>query len=411
VRGDERAAWGERARRVAGWAITVAIVSGIVWLGLEAVEMSGAGAAAAWDARILERVLAETQFGHAWSLRLVLALAIAVLLAVAGGRIGGSPPLARAIVLLSGVLLATIAWAGHAAGERGTDRIVHLSADAVHLVAAGAWLGALPGLAALLAHARKASTPEAAGIAARRFSTLGVVSVGILVITGIVNAWYTVGSVPALLATVYGRLLLLKLVLFGAMLALAAINRLRLTPRLTAGRGAWAARQLERNAIAETALGLAVLGVVGVLGMTSPAVHVHTAPMSHHTHTSIGRAADPREATRTVRIEMADDMRFAPAEIRVKRGDVVRFAVVNKGKLVHEMVLGTLDELQAHAAMMAQHPDMEHHGESASNALQVAPGKSGELGWQFTEAGTLHYGCLVPGHLEAGMIGKVVITD
>jgi uncharacterized cupredoxin-like copper-binding protein len=108
---------------------------------------------------------------------------------------------------------------------------------------------------------------------------------------------------------------------------------------------------------------------------------------------------------------MADDMRFAPAEIRVKRGDVVRFAVVNKGKLVHEMVLGTLEELQAHAAMMAQHPDMEHHGESASNALQVAPGKSGELGWQFTEAGTLHYGCLVPGHLEAGMIGKVVITD
>src|SRR5690349_14185553 len=140
VGGDERATWGERARRVAGWAITVALVSGIVWLGLEAVEMSGAGAAAAWDARILERVLAETQFGHAWSVRLVLALAIAVLLALARGRTGGSRPLARAIVLLSAVLLATIAWSGHAAGERGTDRIVHLSADAVHLIAAGAWL-------------------------------------------------------------------------------------------------------------------------------------------------------------------------------------------------------------------------------------------------------------------------------
>jgi len=409
ARGEAWAALAQRAVRMGGWSMTIAILSGVLWLGLEAAEMSGAGAAAAWDGRTLGRVLAETRFGHAWSVRLALALVVAAVLALARRRIEGSRPLVLAMALLGGVLLATVAWAGHAAGERGADRIVHLSADAVHLVAAGAWLGALPGLASLLEHAGKASTPEAAGIAARRFSTLGVVSVGLLVITGIVNAWYTVGSVPALVATEYGRLLLLKLVLFGAMLALAAVNRLWLTRRLTAGRDAWAARQLQRNAIAETALGLAVLGVVGMLGIAMPAVHVHAAPMSHHAHAAFGRAADARKATRTVRIEMGDDMRFVPAEIRVKRGEVVRFLVVNKGKLVHEMVLGTLDELQAHAAMMSQHPGMKH--DAAPNALQVAPGKSGELGWQFTEAGAFYYGCLVPGHLEAGMMGKVLVTD
>ncbi|HEY6823191.1 MAG TPA: copper homeostasis membrane protein CopD [Steroidobacteraceae bacterium] len=411
VRGDEWAALAQRAVRMAGWSITVAVLSGVLWLGLEAAEMSGAGAAAAWDGPTLGMVIIDTRFGHAWSVRLVLALAIALVLTLARATIGRSRPLARTVALLSGVLLATVAWAGHAAGERGTDRIVHLSADAMHLAAAGAWLGALPSFASLLANASKASTPEFAGIAARRFSTLGVVSVGTLVITGIVNAWYTVGSMPALVATPYGRLLLLKLLLFGAMLALAAINRLWLTRRLTAGRDAWAARQLQRNAIAETALGVAVLAVVGVLGITTSAAHVYAEPMSGHARAAFGRTADPREATRTIRIEMGDDMRFMPADIRVKRGEVVRFLVENKGKLMHEMVLGTLDELQAHAAMMGQHPDMEHDAQPAPNELQVGPGKSGELGWQFTAAGAFYYGCLVPGHLEAGMIGKVLVTN
>jgi len=120
-----------------------------------------------------------------------------------------------------------------------------------------------------------------------------------------------------------------------------------------------------------------------------------------------GRAADPKKARRTVRVEMTDRMRFHPAEITIKRGEVVRFVPVNKGQVMHEMVLGTMDELQKHAELMKKHPGMEH---DEPHMAHVAPGHQGELGWQFTTAGEFFYGCLIPGHFEAGMIGKVKVT-
>src|SRR5438105_3814573 len=110
-------------------------------------------------------------------------------------------------------------------------------------------------------------------------------------------------------------------------------------------------------------------------------------------------------AQRTIAITMSDAMRYDPAEITVKRGETVRFVATNTGKLVHEMVIGTKQELEAHAEHMRQHPGMDHRHEK--NAVSVAPGKTGELMWRFPSAGTLHYGCLQPGHFEAGMVGKV----
>ena len=120
-----------------------------------------------------------------------------------------------------------------------------------------------------------------------------------------------------------------------------------------------------------------------------------------------GRAADPKKAKRIVRVDMTDAMRFHPAELNVKRGDIVRFVPVNKGQVMHEMVLGTMDDLKKHAEMMRKHPGMEH---DEPYMAHVAPGKSGEMGWQFTQAGEFYYGCLVPGHFEAGMVGKVKVT-
>jgi uncharacterized cupredoxin-like copper-binding protein len=120
-----------------------------------------------------------------------------------------------------------------------------------------------------------------------------------------------------------------------------------------------------------------------------------------------GRAADPKKAKRTVRVDMTDQMRFYPGEITVKRGEIVRFVPVNKGQVLHEMVLGTMDDLKAHAEMMRKHPGMEH---DEPHMAHVAPGKSGEMGWQFTKAGEFYYGCLIPGHFEAGMIGKVKVV-
>jgi len=256
---------------MAAWSLALALVSGFLWLVIEAVGMSGLPPARALNRATLGIVLAETSFGRVWMLRFALAVALGAILLASRRRAA----LDWAGAALAAGLLASLAWAGHAAAERGGDRLVHLSADAVHLLAAGAWLGALLPLAHALA---RAPALELAERATRRFSVTGIACVGALVLTGTVNAWYTVGSVPALFGTDYGRLLLAKLALFAAMIALAAANRLRWTPRLrAAGESApLALRRLGRNAIAETSLGLAVLGIVAVLGVTVPSLHTQT---------------------------------------------------------------------------------------------------------------------------------------
>lgn len=153
---------------------------------------------------------------------------------------------------------------------------MQLAADALHLLAAGAWLGGLYPLARLLAVAmREVGWVDVARVATRRFSHLGTVSVGTLLATGLINSWFLVGGIPGLLGTLYGRILLLKLALFALMVAVAAINRQRLTPRLLApGAPLSALRALRRNALIETGLGLAILLLVGALGVTPPALHV-----------------------------------------------------------------------------------------------------------------------------------------
>lgn len=124
--------------------------------------------------------------------------------------------------------------------------------------------------------------------------------------------------------------------------------------------------------------------------------------------TPFGIAADPRKAKRTIRVDMTDDMRFTPATITVKPGEVVRFIAANKGKVLHEMVLGRMKDLEQHADMMRKHPGMEH---DEPHMAHVAPGKSGEIGWRFTKAGIYYYGCLIPGHFEAGMIGRIDVKQ
>ena len=124
--------------------------------------------------------------------------------------------------------------------------------------------------------------------------------------------------------------------------------------------------------------------------------------------TSLGRPADAKKASRVVRVEMSDQMRFTPAQITVKQGEIVRFEPVNKGQVMHEMVLGTLDDLKKHAELMKKNPGMPH---DAPHMAHVAPGKSGKIGWQFTKPGEFFYACLVAGHFEAGMIGKVTVQS
>jgi uncharacterized cupredoxin-like copper-binding protein len=134
-------------------------------------------------------------------------------------------------------------------------------------------------------------------------------------------------------------------------------------------------------------------------------------PAGGHGHdtkeTAIGKPGVATKATRTITIEAGDDMRYTPSDIRAKQGETIRFVVKNTGKVKHELGLGTKKELLKHSALMKRFPDMEH---DEPNKVTLAPGKQGEIVWHFTKAGTVHFACLMPGHYEAGMKGKVSIT-
>ena len=110
--------------------------------------------------------------------------------------------------------------------------------------------------------------------------------------------------------------------------------------------------------------------------------------------------------TRTIKIVMSDKMRFSPDMVKVKKGDVIKFVHTNSGQLMHEFVLGTLESLTAHAEMMKKFPGMEH---SEPYMTHVAPGKTGEIVWKFSKSGEFAFGCLIPGHFDAGMKGTVMV--
>lgn len=122
--------------------------------------------------------------------------------------------------------------------------------------------------------------------------------------------------------------------------------------------------------------------------------------------TAFGEQGDPRKVSRTIRIDMTDDMRFAPAAIEVKKGQTVRFVAHNSGRVRHEIVLGTPSTIAEHAALMRRFPEMEH---ADANMVHVKPGRSGDIVWRFTQAGEFEFACLQPGHFEAGMVGKVSV--
>lgn len=123
---------------------------------------------------------------------------------------------------------------------------------------------------------------------------------------------------------------------------------------------------------------------------------------------AFGIAGNPDKADRTIRLSMSDKMRFSPKIIEVTQGETVKFVVTNKGKLLHEMVLGTPAELQEHAALMKKFPGMEH---DEPHMVHVKPGKSGQLAWTFNRPGEFDFACLIAGHFDAGMTGKIVVRE
>jgi uncharacterized cupredoxin-like copper-binding protein len=138
--------------------------------------------------------------------------------------------------------------------------------------------------------------------------------------------------------------------------------------------------------------------------------HGHGGSQSHaHESFSAGEPGDPKKPARTVKVVMREDgkkMLFEPARIEVRRGEQIRFVLDNAGAKDHEFVLATVKENKKHGEQMRKNPEMEHDD---PNAKKLAAALSGELVWKFTKKGTFEYACLIPGHYEAGMHGKVIV--
>ena len=122
---------------------------------------------------------------------------------------------------------------------------------------------------------------------------------------------------------------------------------------------------------------------------------------------AVGQAGKAAEVTRSVKVNMTDEMRFIPASMMVKQGETLRITVSNSGQLKHEMVLGTEAELKEHYEAMLKFPEMEHDD---ANQVTVLPGKSAEMIWKFTKAGKINFACLQPGHYDAGMKGAFTVS-
>lgn len=147
---------------------------------------------------------------------------------------------------------------------------------------------------------------------------------------------------------------------------------------------------------------------VTTLALSVPAyAHSDTGHSAKEAHVSaVGQPGKASNVTRTIEVDMTDAMRFDPSEINVKRGETVKFIVKNSGKVKHEIVLGSINELKEHAEMMRKMPQMTHVDE---NMVSLDPGKTGEMIWHFTSAGKFDFACLQSGHFEAGMKGKVAV--
>jgi putative copper resistance protein D len=237
----------------------------LVSAGLELMAMAanmGDSLGSALDPQVLSAAVADTTFGRVWLGRIFLAIALLTL------TLRARPGRDRAILTLSGLSLASIALTGHSALPGGGLGGLHRLADAVHLIAAGWWIG---GLLALALSAQTLGSKATRVL--KRFSRLGYVAVAAIVLSGLVKSLILIAPLDRLVTTAYGWTLLIKLAVFAGMGALALCNRVWITPRLAQGdRPTVWLRRLKTQVILEFALGIVLLAVVGALGAMSPPI-------------------------------------------------------------------------------------------------------------------------------------------
>ncbi|HEU0208978.1 MAG TPA: CopD family protein [Candidatus Udaeobacter sp.] len=261
--------------RLAIWTAVAALVSAVLWFWLEVLNMAVLPFTDAFSVTPWKTVLLQTVFGHVWQFRLG-AMIVVVLVLIVSTSAGTDAPRRSAILclwFLSVFLVVSLAWISHAAAA--PVQPVGLIGDALHLCAAGAWIGGLVPLVICLLKAPVLSAEdEILSLVIGRFSTLSLCCVSVLIVTGISNSWLLVGSIHALVTTGYGWLLLLKLTLFGILIALGARNRMAIKASASTSQTESSFLQkVRRNVIGEICLGATVVIIVACLGVTPPAAH------------------------------------------------------------------------------------------------------------------------------------------
>lgn len=266
---------GAPPRRLLLAMLTVCLLATVLGLAAQAAALSGDAADLVhWDS--IAAVIGETRFGSWAAVRIVVLVAVLIVTV----RMRSGARLWALSAFVTWALLASLTLTGHGVFNDGTAGLVHQGADALHLFAAAIWLGALPALALLVAHARHSAEMVDARIAAdnlARFSLIGTLAVTTLVVTGLINSFYLIGlpQLRGALGTAYGRWLAIKLGFFAVMLVLAAANRFRLTPALTATLTSPtdrepALRALRRSLAWEMLFAALVVAAVAVLGTLPP---------------------------------------------------------------------------------------------------------------------------------------------
>lgn len=261
--------WPRSMLATAAGTLLVATVAGL----LAQTALLAGSLAAALEPASLQAVFSGMAMGPS---SIVRALAAALALVMLGARLSRRPWLP--LLTLGAIATGSLAWMGHGAATEGADSTLHLAADIVHLLAAAAWIGALAFFVRLTLAARNGEAGlEALHDALAGFAGLGSVLVALILTSGLVNSWFLVGlkGTDALMATPYGRLLVLKLALFAVMLVMASANRFYLTPALRAalgdgGKGGAAVAALGVSLAVETGAAVAVMAAVAWLGRMSP---------------------------------------------------------------------------------------------------------------------------------------------
>ena len=264
-------------KRVLLGLVLSALALSLLGIAAMAASMMGVGLAEI-DRASTASLIFDTSMGAAWRARMAALLLLAIHTVMVKPERSAS---GLAVVVAGGVSLASLAWTGHGAAGEGATGWLELLADIIHLLAAGAWVGALVALVIILARCARASSTANVHIAHEAlagFAFTGSVIVGLLIATGLINSWLLIGPDHAadLFKSDYGRLMAIKLLLFAGMVGLAANNRFRLTPALETEMandetdGATSA--LRRSIVAETLFAALVLLVVSWLGTLAPPI-------------------------------------------------------------------------------------------------------------------------------------------